>query len=241
MSDKPKIPRHVAIIMDGNGRWATQQGLPRTAGHKAGAEVVTDVLDCAISHGVEFLTLYAFSTENWKRPISEVTALMGLLEKFIDDRLVELQERNVRLMTVGRTAGLPRGARKKLLNAIEETKTNSRGTLVLALNYGGRAEIADAAAKIAEDVAAGKIKPSKVDEKLFAKYLYEPEIPDVDLMIRTSGELRLSNFLLWELAYAEICVTDKLWPDFGEDDFVQALATYGNRDRRFGGVKDAKI
>ncbi len=237
MADTEKKIRHVAIIMDGNGRWATQRNLPRTAGHRAGADTVEMAVEFAARHGIEFLTLYAFSTENWKRPLSEITALMGLLADFIDKKLPELQKNNIRLMTTGRTSGLPLVVRKKLLSAIEATRNNTACTMVVALNYGGRAEIADAAAAIAEDVKAGRVKPSQVDEKLFSRYLYLPDVPDVDLMIRTSGELRLSNFLLWELAYSELYVTPKLWPDFTAEDFEEALNSFGKRERRFGDVK----
>lgn len=237
MGKAGKIIRHVAIIMDGNGRWAEARGLARKEGHRAGADAVSVALESAIRNKIEVLTLYAFSTENWKRPIAEVTALMELLERFIDDKLPELQEKNICLKTVGRTAGLPPGARKKLLAAIEATKNNTACTLVLALNYGGRAEIADAAAAIAADVASGKLKASQIDEAAFCRYLYAPELPDVDLLIRTSGELRLSNFLLWELAYAEFYVTAKLWPDFSAEDFDEALRAFGLRDRRFGKIK----
>ena len=224
--------RHVAIIMDGNGRWADRRGLPRVEGHRQGARQVSEVLEAAREAGVEFLTLYAFSTENWKRPPSEVAALMGLLEEFLDDKLPELMEKNVRLRTVGRTDGLPAGARRKLLAAIKATAGNTAGTLNLALNYGGRAEIVDAVNRILSEKPTGKI-----DENSFRNYLYAPDIPDPELMIRTSGELRLSNFLLWQLSYAELYVTDTLWPDFGKAEFRKALDAFAGRDRRFGGRK----
>jgi len=235
MAGKEKKLRHMAIIMDGNGRWADKRSLPKSEGHRAGAQAVSTALANAMKFGIEYLTLYAFSTENWKRPIGEVTALMGLLEKFIDDKLPELHEKKIRLKTVGRTAGLPPGARKKLLNAIAETASYNRCTLVLALNYGGRAELADAARRIAEDAASGVLKPGKVDEKILAGYLYDPELPDIDLLVRTSGEMRISNFLLWHLAYSEFYVTECLWPDFGDDDFAAAVAAFDKRERRFGG------
>lgn len=224
--------RHVAIIMDGNGRWADRRGLPRVEGHRQGARQVSEVLEAAQEAGVKFLTLYAFSTENWKRPPSEVAALMGLLEEFLDDKLPELMEKNVRLRTVGRTDGLPAGARRKLLAAIKATAGNTAGTLNLALNYGGRAEIVDAVNRILSEKPTGKI-----DENSFRNYLYAPDIPDPELMIRTSGELRLSNFLLWQLSYAELYVTDTLWPDFGKAEFRKALDAFAGRDRRFGGRK----
>ena len=229
------VPRHVAIIMDGNGRWAERRGLPRSAGHRAGVEAVTRTLEAARDAGVEMMTLYAFSTENWKRPAAEVAALMSLLVEFLAVKLPELQRDNVRLRTVGRTAGLPDAARKALLGAVSATADNAAFTLNLALNYGGRAEIADAAARLAADAAAGKILPDKIDEASFARYLYAPDLPDPDLLIRTSGEMRLSNFLLWELAYTEIYVTDCLWPDFSREELAKALDAYAHRDRRFGG------
>ena len=232
MSDP--IPRHVAIIMDGNGRWAERRGLPRSKGHRAGADAVSRTLVCARELGVRMLTLYAFSTENWKRPAAEVSALMSLLVEFLTRKLPELQREKVRLRTIGRTAGLPEAARRTLLDAVYATRENAEFTLNLALNYGGRAEIADAAARIAADAAAGKLAPDKVDEAVFARYLYLPDLPDPDLLIRTSGEMRLSNFLLWELAYTELYVTDCLWPDFSREEFAKALDAYAHRDRRFG-------
>lgn len=229
--------RHVAIIMDGNGRWAERRGLPKVEGHRQGARQVTEVLKAAQEYGVEFLTLYAFSTENWKRPVAEVTALMGLLEEFIDDKLPELMKNGIRLRTIGRTEDLFPGARKKLLHAIEMTEKNDGGTLNLALNYGGRAEIVDAVNKMAAEMTEKGGRFPKVTEDSFRNYLYAPDIPDPDLLIRTSGELRLSNFLLWELSYSEMYVTDTLWPDFGKKEFEEALEAYGQRDRRFGGRK----
>lgn len=229
--------RHVAIIMDGNGRWAERRGLSKVEGHRQGARQVTEVLKAAQEYGVEFLTLYAFSTENWKRPVAEVTALMGLLEEFIDDKLPELMKNGIRLRTIGRTEDLFPGARKKLLYAIEMTEKNDGGTLNLALNYGGRAEIVDAVNKMAAEMTEKSGRFPKVTEESFRNYLYAPDIPDPDLLIRTSGELRLSNFLLWELSYSEMYVTDTLWPDFGKKEFGEALEAYGQRDRRFGGRK----
>lgn len=223
--------------MDGNGRWAERRGLPKVEGHRQGARQVTEVLKAAQEYGVEFLTLYAFSTENWKRPVAEVTALMGLLEEFIDDKLPELMKNGIQLRTIGRTEDLFPGARKKLLHAIEMTEKNNGGTLNLALNYGGRAEIVDAVNKMAAEMTEKGGRFPKVTEESFRNYLYAPDIPDPDLLIRTSGELRLSNFLLWELSYSEMYVTDTLWPDFGKKEFEEALEAYGQRDRRFGGRK----
>jgi undecaprenyl diphosphate synthase len=185
--------------------------------------------------GLEYLTLYAFSTENWKRSKYEVDGLMHLLEEFLDTQIATINEKGIRLKTIGRTWELPESVRNKLLKAVEETSNNTGGTLVLALNYGGRAEIADAAKKIALDAIDKKLEPDKIDESVFADYLYDPELPDPDLMIRTSGELRLSNFLLWQLSYSEFYITDVLWPDFDRDEFLKAVDSLKNRDRRFGG------
>lgn len=229
--------RHLAIIMDGNGRWAEAHGLPRGEGHRRGADAVNEAVRGAIKNNVKYLTLYAFSTENWKRSKLEVTTLMKLLEQFLDEKIGELADEGIRLNMIGRLEGLPGSVQRKLAKSMEKTKANERLVLTLALNYGGRPELADAAKRLAADVAAGKLKPEAVDEALFARYLYDPELPDVDLLVRTSGEMRVSNFLLWQIAYAEIYVTDVLWPDFDEAELKKALAVYGNRDRRFGGRK----
>jgi di-trans,poly-cis-decaprenylcistransferase len=231
------IPRHIAVIMDGNGRWAKQHGLPRVEGHIAGAERVREVLRYAREFGVEYMTLYAFSTENWKRSKEEVDALMDLLSRFIDSYLDEMKQNGVRLLVTGRIDGLPERAANDLKRAMVETASLTGHTLILALNYGGRSEIADAAKKIAEEVRHGRLDPVKIDEQLFSRYLYLPDVPDPDLMIRTSGEFRLSNFLLWELSYAEFYVTDTYWPDFDREEFRKAIESYSKRDRRFGGRK----
>ena len=223
--------------MDGNGRWAKQRGLPRVEGHIAGAERVREVLCYAREFGVEYMTLYAFSTENWKRSREEVDALMDLLSRFIDGYLDEMKQNNVRLLVTGRIDGLPERAANDLKRAMAETASLTGHTLILALNYGGRSEIADAAKKIAEEVRHGRLDPVKIDEQLFSRYLYLPDVPDPDLMIRTSGEFRLSNFLLWELSYAEFYVTDTYWPDFDREEFRKAIESYSKRDRRFGGRK----
>ncbi len=230
--EKGAVPRHVAIIMDGNGRWAEQRGLPRVEGHRQGSLQVIKVMEAAQEAGVEYLTLYAFSTENWKRPPTEVAALMRLLEEFIDDRLPELMERGVRLLTMGRPEQLPFLLTRKIDRAIRQTAGNTKGTIIIALNYGGRAEIVDAVGKLLADPER---KGNKVTEEEFRRYLYCPEVPDPELLIRTSGELRLSNFLLWQLSYSEIYVTDTLWPDFGKTELDAALEVYGGRKRRFGG------
>ena len=234
-SEKKIVPRHVAIIMDGNGRWAKQHGLERVEGHRAGAVAVKNLVDSLKKTGIQYLTLYAFSTENWKRSKEEVDALMELLAEFIDANLSVLMENNVRLLVTGRIEGLPEKAREKLKDAIRKSSANSGGTVIFALNYGGRAEIADAAAKIARKALKGEIDPDQIDEKLFAQHLYLPEVPDPDLLIRTSGELRLSNFLLWELSYSEIYVTDTYWPDFDLAELNKAIDAFQKRNRRFGG------
>ena len=236
VKNKEKI-RHVAIIMDGNGRWAKKHKKEHLQGHQAGAMAVENTLIAANKIGLEYLTLYAFSTENWKRSASEVNGLMKLLSEFLDTKIGILHKNDIRIKTIGRTSELPAYVRKKLLKAIKETASNKAATLVLALNYGGRAEIADAAAKIAKDAVDGKIKAQKIDEQTFGGYLYDSEIPDPELMIRTSGEFRLSNFLLWQLSYTEIYVSDVLWPDFDGEEFMKAVNEYYGRERRFGGRK----
>ena len=221
---------HVAIIMDGNGRWAESRGLPRAEGHRQGSLQVETVLDAAEKLGIKYVTLYAFSTENWKRSPAEVLALMKLLEQFSTERLPRMMEKNIRLRVIGRITDIPLFARQKLLEAVEKTSKNDGNVLTLALSYGGRAEIVDAVNRILAEKNDGKIT-----EESFRNYLYAPDIPDPDLLIRTSGELRLSNFLLWELAYSEIYVTDVLWPDFGEEELKKAVEAFNRRDRRFGG------
>ena len=227
--------RHLAIIMDGNGRWAERRNLPRVAGHRAGADAVLKTVRAAKEFGIEYLTLYAFSTENWKRSPAEVGALMGLLEEFLEVKLPEMLSEGLRLRAIGRIDGLPGSVREKLRNAVAATASGKAGTMTLALNYGGRAEIVDAAGRIARAARDGRLDPDKLSEKDFACFLYDPELPDPDLMIRTSGELRLSNFLLWELAYAELYVTPVLWPDFDREVLAGALESFGRRSRRFGG------
>lgn len=236
MTDTLKIPRHLAIIMDGNGRWATARNLPRSAGHKAGAERINDLIDCAKKFNIPFITVYAFSTENWKRPQAEVDALMKLLNSFLDSHTGKLMEQNVRLLVIGRREQLSEKLQKKISAAIEKTAGNSGITFTIALNYGGRSEIADTAKKIAIDIQNGRIAPDDIDENLFSKYLYQPSLPDVDLLIRTGGELRVSNFLLWQISYAEIFVTEVMWPDFDENVLQNAIDAFNHRERRLGGL-----
>jgi undecaprenyl diphosphate synthase len=236
MSELPQI-NHVAIIMDGNGRWAKKHDLPRVEGHKKGADTVEDLLSYISKYGVKFLTLYAFSTENWKRSEEEVNALMALLSFFLREKKEKLLKNKIRLRVTGRIDGLPKEVADSIYEVMEETSENYEYTLILALNYGGRAEIVDAAKKFAKECISGKISPDSLDESTFKQYLYLPDVPDPDLMIRTSGELRLSNFLLWELSYSEIFVTDTLWPDFSEEEFRRILENFSKRDRRFGGRK----
>jgi undecaprenyl diphosphate synthase len=232
-----KVPRHIAIIMDGNGRWAKQRGKPRLAGHEAGTETVRRVLNYCRDAGVEYLTLYAFSTENWTRPKDEVSGLMRLLGGFIQRNERELIERQVRLRMIGRREDLP----PKLQEAIARLERETAGfkrQLLIALSYSGRSELARAARLIAEQAKAGTLDPAKVDEATVAANLYAPDVPDPDLIIRTSGELRISNFLLWECAYSEFYVTPVLWPDFDEEAFADALRAFASRKRRYGGVED---
>lgn len=236
MESTTDIPRHIAIIMDGNGRWANARGLPRAQGHRAGAESVREAVETCRHLGVEFLTLYAFSSENWNRPQKEVDALMKLLERFLREKLPELLKQNVRLHAIGRLHMLPEKCRKQIDTAIESTRNNTGLHLVLALSYGSREEIADAARDIAVKVAAGDIDPDDIDTQLFASYLSTTGIPDPDLLIRTSGEFRISNFLLWQISYAEIVISPKNWPDFRDADLRAAVEEYAQRHRRFGKV-----
>jgi len=234
------VPEHVAIIMDGNGRWAKQHGLPRLKGHEEGTQSVRAVLRAARQAGVKYLTIYAFSTENWIRPKDEVEGLMKLLARFADRYGDELLENKVRLLVMGQFERLPSSVQKKLSKLMEKSAKDYEYTLIVALSYGSRTEIADAAKAIAREAAAGELDPESVDEETIAKHLYLPDVPDPDLMIRTSGELRLSNFLLWQLSYAELYVTDTFWPDFREKEFFQALDAFDQRGRRYGGIVTQK-
>ena len=227
-----RVPYHVGIIMDGNGRWAQARGLPRVAGHRAGVENLRRVLRAAVELGIKMLTLYAFSTENWKRPQDEVSGLMDIFARVIDRELGELNQEGVRLRHLGRLEGISDSLRDRVLRAIDLTRENDTLILNIAFNYGGRAEILDAVRSILRD----GVKPEAVTEGLFADYLYTRGCPDPEMIIRTSGELRTSNFLIWQSAYAEYYVTPVLWPDFDKAEFQRALVAFAGRDRRFGGV-----
>ncbi len=236
MPSHPDIPQHVAIIMDGNGRWANDRGLPRLEGHRAGAESVREVMEACIELKIEYLTLYAFSSENWSRPEAEVTALMALLDAFLVEKAKDLDRQNVRLLAIGQLDRLP----QKTQDLIEEIKARTAGhtalTLVLALSYGGREEIVEAAKSLAIDAATGKISPFAIDKKQFASRLQTSAFPDPDLLIRTSGEMRISNFLLWQISYTEMVIVKKFWPDFRQGDLFEAVAEYKRRHRRFGAL-----
>lgn len=235
-----KIPAHLAIIMDGNGRWARRLGLPRSAGHFAGAKNLARVVDAAMKAGVKILTVYAFSTENWKRPADEVDYLMRLIPHFASALRKRLMERNVRLRTMGRLGDLPEFAQETIRRVEEETRDNDAFTLNVALSYGGRAEILDGIQKLLAERAASENPSAPLTEQDFRQYLYAPDLPDPDLVVRTSGELRLSNFMLWQLSYSELYVTDTHWPDFDQETLRQALEAYSRRQRRFGKVPPPK-
>jgi len=230
------LPRHVAVIMDGNGRWAERRGQPRILGHRAGMKSVRAVIEAAGDLGIQALTLYAFSKENWKRPHGEVQALMGLLRHYMKAEREELIERGARIEAIGDLDQLEDVAREELDRLIEATAHCNRLRVTLALSYGGRAEIVEAARRIARAAIAGELDPGALDETAFAGFLYSPDLPDPDLLVRTSGEMRISNFLLWQIAYAELYVTETLWPDFGRAAFFEAIEEYQSRERRFGRV-----
>lgn len=229
-----KIPEHLAIIMDGNGRWAKQKGLARVFGHQKGAEVVRDVVKYCSEMGVSYLTLYTFSMENWLRPKDEVSFLMNLLENYLKQETAELDKNNVRLVISGRTHLLPENIQKVINESIDKLSGNDGMVLNLALSYGGRSEIVDAAKKMARLAIQGEIELDKIERDEFGQFMYNPEVPDIDLLIRTSGEIRISNFMLWRSAYSELYFTDTLWPDFTKDIIRDAFEEYTNRDRRFG-------
>lgn len=229
-----KLPSHVAIIMDGNGRWAKKRLINRIKGHEKGSEAVRTIVRTCREIGIPILTLYAFSTENWQRPKSEVTALMSLLKKFLESEKTEMLDNNIRLNAIGQTERLPEDVRKTLYKTMDLTKKNDGLRLNLALSYGGRSEILRMVKQIAKKVRDGHIDPDLITSELISEHLYTADMPDPDLLIRTSGEVRISNFLLWQIAYTEIYITDTLWPDFGKDEFVQILKDYQRRERRFG-------
>ena len=241
LKNRGKLPRHVAIIMDGNGRWARQRGLPRIAGHREGVKAVRDVVKACGELGIGVLTLYTFSTENWRRPLEEVSALMKLLLRTLRKEMDDLVRNNVRLMAVGDIGNLPKNTREGILEGIEETKKNTGLVLNLALNYGGREEIVSAVRQIAAEVMKGKLKVEAIGRETIQDHLYTSELPDPDLLIRTSGEFRISNFLLWQLAYTEIFITDVLWPDFRRKDLYEAIEDFQGRERRFGRVSREQL
>jgi len=231
-----KAPRHVAVIMDGNGRWARQRGWPRSRGHLEGASSARECVEACLELGVEYLTLYTFSTENWRRPKEEVDTLMGLLQKFLKDYTVEMRKRGVKLEVIGRLDEIPQAARKQVQESIKATAEGEKLTTILAINYSGRTEIIDTVKKVVAEVQKGRLLLDQIDSEVFQRNLYTGRFPDPDLFIRTSGEMRISNFLLWQLSYTEIYVTQKLWPDFQRADLIEAVEEYGRRSRRYGGV-----
>ena len=229
-------PKHIAVIMDGNGRWARQRGWPRSRGHLEGANSAKECVEACLDLGVEYLTLFTFSTENWRRPKEEVDTLMGLLQRFLKDYTADLRKRSVKLQAIGRLNEMPSGVQTQIRESIEATAAGQNLTTILAVNYSGRAEIVDAVKRIVEEVVAGKLAKDQIDAEIFEQNLYTHNWPDPDLFIRTSGEMRISNFLLWQLSYTEIYVTQKLWPDFRKEDLLEAVKEFGRRNRRYGGV-----
>jgi undecaprenyl diphosphate synthase len=235
-NSRTTLPKHVAIIMDGNGRWAQAQGLPRVEGHRRGAETVQRILEACGRIGIEYLTLYCFSNENWKRPQAELDFLMRLLKQYLIQERPSLMKNNIRLQIIGRRDGLPADVLEEMDRSVETTAGNQSLTLCLAINYGARQEMVDAVRAIANDIADGQMTIDSIDEKTISDRLYTADIPDPDLLIRTSGEMRISNFLLWQISYSELWVTAKAWPEFTDEDFEAALAEYASRQRRFGGL-----
>ncbi len=232
--DSIKLPQHIAIVMDGNGRWAKQKGKLRVFGHQNGVKAVREALEGCVKANIKFLTLYAFSAENWNRPKLEVMALMELLVTSLKKEIKTFQENGVRLNVIGDITKLPSNAQKKLQETIEATKENTHCTLTLALSYSSRQEIVDAARNLAQQVKDGKLHAEEINDELFAANLYTQNLPDPDLLIRTSGELRISNFLLWQIAYSELCFLDKMWPEFTKEDLFKSIVDYQQRERRFG-------
>lgn len=234
LSEKDRLPRHVAVIMDGNGRWAQRRGLSRIEGHKRGKEAVRKIVEASRELGLSYLTLYAFSSENWQRPPHEVRALMGLLNRYLRTEMRRMMRYDIRLRAIGNLERLPANVRKSLLDAVDATRANTGLTVILAVSYSAREEIVSAVQALARDVHAGRLDPRRIDEQTVERFLWTSDIPAPDLLIRTSGEFRVSNFMLWQLAYTELYVTDTLWPDFDREAFEHALAEYQHRDRRFG-------
>ncbi|MBI4468614.1 MAG: isoprenyl transferase [Acidobacteria bacterium] len=239
--DQEKLPRHVAVIMDGNGRWAARRRRPRAAGHRAGAESVRAVVETSARLGIPVLTLYAFSTENWKRPDAEVQALMALLREYMRRELIAIKKNNIRFRVIGRIEELDPDIQRGLHEGMLETAENTGMQLNIGLNYSGRAELIDAIRSIAGAVRRGEVGPGEIDEPMLDRHLYTAGLPDPDLLIRTSGEMRLSNFMLWQVAYSEIYVTDTFWPDFRRTDFLTAILEYQRRERRYGGVLEPTV
>ncbi|MFH1241040.1 MAG: isoprenyl transferase [Pseudomonadota bacterium] len=235
--DPIKLPEHVAIIMDGNGRWAKKRSMSRVRGHQQGAEAVREIVRTSREIGIKWLTLYAFSEENWTRPQREIGALMKLLKRFLKSELDEMQENGIRLQSIGRIEKLPEDTREVLLDIMHQTASNKDMVLTLALSYGGRQEILDAVRKIGAKIERGKISANEISEQLISNSLYLAEMPDPELLIRTSGEYRVSNFLLWQIAYTEIYITPTLWPDFGKEEYLAAIQDFQRRERRFGGTE----
>jgi undecaprenyl diphosphate synthase len=232
------LPDHIAIIMDGNGRWAERRKLPRIAGHKAGEESLTDVVRAASEWGIKALSLYAFSTENWNRPENEVKFLMSFNRNLLNNRVKEFNEQNIRIRHMGRREPIPRSTLKAIDDAVELTRGNSGLSLNIGFNYGGRAEIIDAVRGLSADLAGGGLEPGEIDEDRFRSYLYVPDVPDPDLLIRTAGEMRISNFMIWQLAYSEIYFTELLWPDFRRQHLAEAIMEFQARERRFGSIQE---
>lgn len=235
--DAGQVPQHIAIIMDGNGRWAQSRGLPRIEGHRQGAKSVQTAIEFCAENNIPFLTLYCFSNENWKRPKEELDFLMSLLKSYLTQQSESLVKNSIRLMVIGRRTGLPSDVLQVMDRAIEISKNGTKQTLCLAINYGSRQEIVDAARAIASEVASGRLSPDEIDEDSIERSLSTVGIPDPDLVIRTSGEMRLSNFLLWQISYSELWVTPKAWPEFGKSDLKEAVEEFGRRQRRFGGIE----
>lgn len=233
----PNIPQHVAIIMDGNGRWAQKKGLPRIAGHEVGVQRVEEIIEIAPKYGVKYLTLYAFSKENWQRPPAEVTFLMDLLGRYLDSKMQKLIDENVIFNTIGELKDLPARNQEKLSKLVEKTRKNTGLVATFAFSYSSRYEITEACRKIAQQAVRGEIEPSAISESTIAANLYTANLPDPDLLVRTSGEKRISNFLLWQISYAELYITEKFWPDFNEAEFAKAIDDFQKRERRFGGTE----